>query len=115
VHQDIAKIVQETGLVVKAILETAVLTEAEKHLAAEICLDAGVAFLKTSTGWRGGATVADVKLLKSLGRDRVRVKASGGIRTSEQALELIAAGATRLGTSRGVELLRERDTLEEEN
>jgi deoxyribose-phosphate aldolase len=115
VHQDIAKIVQETGLVVKAILETAVLTEDEKHLAAEICLDAGVAFLKTSTGWRGGATVADVKLLKSLGRDRVRVKASGGIRTSEQALELIAAGATRLGTSRGVELLRERDTLEGEN
>lgn len=115
VHQDIAKIVQETGQTVKAILETSVLSESEKQLAAEICLDAGVAYLKTSTGWRGGATVADVKLLKALGHDRVGIKASGGIRTPEQALELIAAGATRLGTSRGVELIRERDTLKGEH
>jgi deoxyribose-phosphate aldolase len=111
-HKEIAEIVALANVPVKAILEMTVLTESEKHLAAEICLDAGVAFLKTSTGWRGGATVADVKLLRSLTRDRVGIKASGGIRTVQQALELIVAGATRLGTSRGVELVRQRDTLD---
>lgn len=65
-----------------------------------------MAFLKTSTGWRGGATIADVRLLKRLSRDRVGIKASGGIRTREQALELIDAGATRLGTSRSLDLMQ---------
>ncbi|XFA73928.1 deoxyribose-phosphate aldolase [Thermosynechococcaceae cyanobacterium Okahandja] len=106
VYRDIAQICAETGVSVKAILETTVLTDEEKALAVDICLDAGVAFLKTSTGWRGGATVADVRLLKRLSRDRVGIKASGGIRTREQALELIDAGATRLGTSRGLDLLQ---------
>ena len=72
-------------------------------------MDAGAAFLKTSTGWNGGATVADVKLLKEVAKDRVEIKASGGIRTADQALELILAGATRLGTSRGVDLIRQRN------
>ncbi|MDM7326593.1 MAG: deoxyribose-phosphate aldolase [Thermosynechococcus sp. Uc] len=106
VYRDIAQICGETGVTVKAILETTVLTEEEKQLAVDICLDAGVAFLKTSTGWRGGATVADVRLLKRLSRDRVGIKASGGIRTREQALELIDAGATRLGTSRSLDLMQ---------
>ncbi|MCH9056643.1 deoxyribose-phosphate aldolase [Parathermosynechococcus lividus] len=106
VYRDIAQICSETGVTVKAILETAVLTEDEIAVAVEICLDAGVAFLKTSTGWRGGATVADVKLLKRLSRDRVGIKASGGIRSREQALDLLAAGATRLGTSRSLELMQ---------
>lgn len=114
-HQELAEICEETDRPVKAILELSLLTEPEKRLAAEICMDAGVAFLKTSTGWSGGATVADVQLLKQLTQDRVGIKASGGIRTSEQALELILAGATRLGTSRGPDLLRQRDTLEEMN
>ncbi len=90
------------------ILETNLLTDTEKKLAAEVSMDAGAAFLKTSTGWNGGATVADVKLLKEVAQDRVEIKASGGIRTAEQALELILAGATRLGTSRGVDLIRQR-------
>lgn len=111
-HRELAEIVEGTGQTVKAILEMSLLTEAEKKIAAEVCLDAGVAFLKTSTGWQGGATVADVRLLKELGRDRVGIKASGGIRTPAQAIELILAGATRLGTSRGVDLVRQRDTLE---
>jgi deoxyribose-phosphate aldolase len=111
VHGEIASIVSSTGVTVKAILEMAVLTEAEKRLAAELCLDAGVAWLKTSTGWFGGATVADVKLLKSITLDRIGIKASGGIRTLDQALALIAAGASRLGTSRGVELIRQRNEL----
>ena len=113
-HREIAEICEETGKPVKAILETALLTEAEKRLAAEICMDAGVAFLKTSTGWSGGATVDDVKLLKEITKGNVGIKASGGIGTLEQAIDLIVAGATRLGTSRGLDLIRQRDTLEKE-
>ncbi|MDX2244654.1 MAG: deoxyribose-phosphate aldolase [Leptolyngbyaceae cyanobacterium bins.302] len=112
VHREIAEIREETGQTVKAILELGLLTEAEKKLAAEICMDAGAAFLKTSTGLYSGATVADVRLLKEIARDRVEIKASGGIRTAEQALELIVAGATRIGTSRGPELVRQRVSLE---
>jgi deoxyribose-phosphate aldolase len=106
-HDDIAAIVELTGQPVKAILEMALLTEAEKRLAAEVCLDAGVEFLKTSTGWQGGATVADVRLLRKIGGDRIGIKASGGIRTPEQAIDLVEAGATRLGTSRGIEILKQ--------
>lgn len=111
-HREIAEIRESTDCPIKAILEMALLTESEKRIAAEICMDAGAAFLKTSTGWNGGATVADIRLLKEIAQDRVGIKASGGIRTIEHALDLIVAGATRLGTSRGVELLRRRDTLE---
>ncbi|MBD2055544.1 deoxyribose-phosphate aldolase [Oculatella sp. FACHB-28] len=114
VHQELAEICEATGQTVKAILEMALLTESEKKLAAEICLDAGVQFLKTSTGWYGGATVEDVRLLKAVSNDRIGIKASGGIRTLEQAIALILAGATRIGTSRGPDLLRQHDTLEEE-
>jgi deoxyribose-phosphate aldolase len=110
-HRELAEIC-EIGQPVKAILEMALLTDAEKKLAAEVCMDAGVAFLKTGTGWNGGATVPDVRLLKQLTKDRIGIKAAGGIRTSEQAIELIVAGATRLGTSRGPDLVRQRDTLE---
>jgi deoxyribose-phosphate aldolase len=111
-HREIAAIREATGQTVKAILEMALLTEAEKYLAAELCMEAGATFLKTSTGLYSGATVADVRLLKDIAKDRVGIKASGGIRTLDQALELAIAGATRLGTSQGVELMRQRDTLE---
>ncbi len=107
IYQEIAPICHETGQLVKVILETALLTNAEKRLAAEICLDAGAAFLKTSTGWFGGATVEDVRLLKEITKGQIGIKASGGIRTLEQAIDLIQAGATRLGTSRGVDLIEE--------
>jgi deoxyribose-phosphate aldolase len=105
-HREIAEIVEACGVPVKAILEMSALEPPEKRLAAEICMDAGVAFLKTSTGWQGGATVADVKLLAEMSRGRLGVKASGGIRTLEQALSLVEAGATRLGTSRGPDLIK---------
>ena len=108
VYDDIAPICEETGLTVKAILEMGRLTAAEKQLAAEICLDAGVQYLKTSTGWFGGATIADVRLLQQISQGRVGIKASGGIRTVDQAIDLIEAGATRLGTSRGVELIQQQ-------
>lgn len=64
--------------------------------------------MKTSTGWFGGATVAEVQFLRQITRGQVGIKASGGIRTQEQAIALIEAGATRLGTSHGVDLVRQR-------
>ncbi len=109
VYDEIAEICSETGQVVKAILETTVLSNAEKRLAGKICMDAGAAYLKTSTGWFGGATVEDVEILKQITRGEVGIKASGGIRTYEQAIALIHAGATRLGTSRGIDLIRQQN------
>ena len=109
IYREMAQICSETDRTVKAILETTVLTNEEKKLAGEVCLDAGVAYLKTSTGWFGGATVEDVKLLEEITKGQIGIKASGGIRTYEQAIALIQAGATRLGTSRGVDLLRQQN------
>lgn len=109
IYDEIAQICSETGQVVKAILETTVLTNEEKKLAGEICMDAGAAYLKTSTGWFGGATVEDVEILAAVTRGQIGIKASGGIRTYEQAIALIHAGATRLGTSRGIDLLRQQN------
>lgn len=109
VHREIAQICEETGQTVKAILEMSLLTEEEKRIAAEICMEAGARYLKTSTGWSGGATVADIKLLAEITRGTIGIKASGGIRTHAQAIELVQAGATRLGTSNGVALLHERN------
>ena len=98
----------ERGAVLKVILETSLLTDEEKRVAAELALAAQVDFVKTSTGFfGGGATVADITLLRSVVKDRARVKASGGIRTLDSAEELIAAGADRLGTSAGVAILKE--------
>ncbi|PZU98473.1 MAG: deoxyribose-phosphate aldolase [Pseudanabaena sp.] len=105
-HQDIAQICEESGKPVKAILELSMLTPEEQELAAEVCMDAGVAFLKTGTGWAGGATVEMVKFLKEISNGKVGVKASGGIRTREQAIALINAGADRIGTSHGVAISR---------
>lgn len=110
-YREIAQISEETGQTIKVILETTLLTDAEKQIAAEICMEAGAQFLKTSTGWFGSATVADVRLLKEVTKGGVGIKASGGIRTIEQAFDLVIAGATRLGTSRGPDLLRQRDNL----
>ncbi|MBD2603034.1 deoxyribose-phosphate aldolase [Scytonema hofmannii FACHB-248] len=112
IHREIAEICEAADQNVKVILETNLLTDTEKSVAAEIAMDAGAAFIKTCTGWNGGVTVADVRFLKEVARERVGIKASGGIRTAEQALDLIVAGATRLGTSRGIDLIRQRDTLE---
>ena len=111
IYQEMAEIRDTTNVVVKAILETSLLTDEEKCLAAEICLDAGVDYLKTSTGWFGGATVDDVKLLQSVTKGRIGIKAAGGIKTAEQAIALVQAGATRLGTSRGVKIMEEREAM----
>lgn len=109
VYREMAEIVAETGQTIKAILEMALLTQAEKQLVAQVCMDAGVHYLKTNTGWFGGATVADVTLLREITKGRIGIKAAGGIQTYQQAVDLILAGATRLGTSRGIDLLRQRE------
>lgn len=109
VHREIAEICEATGRGVKAILELSLLTPTERELAAQVCMDAGANILKTGTGWCGGATVEDVRWLKTITRDRVGIKAAGGIRTHVQAVDLIVAGATRLGTSWAIDLLNQRD------
>ncbi len=90
----------------KVIIETALLTDEEKVIACEIAKKAGADFVKTSTGFStGGATVEDVALMrKTVGPD-IGVKAAGGVRTFEDALAMIEAGATRLGTSGGVKIV----------
>jgi deoxyribose-phosphate aldolase len=108
IHREMAMICEEAEQPVKAILETALLTPEEIALAAEVCMDAGVAFLKTSTGWQGGATVAVIELLQSITQGRVGIKASGGIRTAAQAMALVQAGATRIGTSQGPALIKQQ-------
>ncbi|EHQ91703.1 deoxyribose-phosphate aldolase [Desulfosporosinus youngiae] len=103
VERDISRVVDaahECGLIVKVIIETCLLTEEEKKSAAEIVKRSGADFIKTSTGFAGGgATVEDVRNLKTWVGEKVKVKASGGIRSREFALELVEAGADRLGTS----------------
>jgi deoxyribose-phosphate aldolase len=92
--------------VLKVIIETALLSDKEKILAASICVDAGADFIKTSTGFAGGgATLSDITLLRNVIPETVGLKASGGIRTRDEALSMIEAGATRIGTSRGLEFL----------
>jgi deoxyribose-phosphate aldolase len=109
IYREVAQICEETGQTVKTILEISRLSDAETRLAAEICMDAGASYLKTSTGWFGGAAIADVSFLQKITKGRVGIKASGGLRTIEQALALIEAGATRLGTSRGVDLVKQQN------
>lgn len=97
------------GRVVKVILETCYLTDEEIVKACEISVEAGANFVKTSTGFgTNGATVEHVKLMKKTVGERAEVKASGGVRTYDQAMVMINAGATRLGTSNGVQIM-ERD------
>ncbi|HLS52465.1 MAG TPA: deoxyribose-phosphate aldolase, partial [Tissierellaceae bacterium] len=93
--------------IVKVIIETNLLTEEEKIKACEIVAEAGADFVKTSTGFSGGgATVEDIKLMKSVVGDRIGIKASGGIRDYRTAQAMIEAGATRLGTSSGVSIVK---------
>ena len=103
-----AEICQEAGVVSKAILETCFLTDAEKRTACESAVAAGLDYVKTSTGFGpAGATIADVRLMREVVGARMGVKAAGGIRTLADALAMIDAGATRIGTSSAVAIVRE--------
>ena len=107
VKNEIKKVVEAAdGNCVKVIIETSLLNQDEKALACNIVMESEAAFVKTSTGFSSsGATLEDVRLIKKVVGDRVGIKASGGIKTKNEALKLIEAGATRIGTSRGVEII----------
>jgi deoxyribose-phosphate aldolase len=107
VRQDIEAVVKASRgrALVKVIIETCLLTDAEKTEASKIAKQAGADFVKTSTGFStGGATVADVRLMRAAVGPQMGVKASGGVRDLQSAREMVAAGATRLGTSSGVKI-----------
>ena len=106
--EEIVKICKEAGKTSKVIFENCYLTDDEKVKVAEIAKEVKPDFIKTSTGFgTGGATVEDVKLMKSVVGDEVKVKAEGGIRDLKTALAMIEAGAERLGTSAGVAIVEE--------
>jgi deoxyribose-phosphate aldolase len=109
VEEDIAKVVDaahEVGAVCKVIIETALLTDEEKVIASALAKAAKADFVKTSTGYGpGGATVYDVALMREAVGPKMGVKASGGVKTFEDAEDMIAAGATRIGASAGIQIV----------
>jgi deoxyribose-phosphate aldolase len=116
VHHDIAAVVAECQIksaLCKVILETVLLTDEQKITGCRVARDAGADFVKTSTGFAGGgATVADVRLMREVVGSQMGVKASGGVRSLTDVRAMIEAGATRIGTSAGVAIMREALGLE---
>jgi deoxyribose-phosphate aldolase len=113
VRDDIAGVVssckknKRKSALLKVILETFLLSDDEKKLACEIAKAAGADFVKTSTGFNGGgATVEDIRLMRSVVGESMGVKASGGVRSYEQAAAMIEAGANRIGTSSGISIVQ---------
>jgi deoxyribose-phosphate aldolase len=101
-----SKITHDHNKLLKVIIETAYLSDEEITEACKLCADAGVDFVKTSTGFAStGAKVEHVKLMRSVLPAQVGIKASGGIKTREQAIAMVEAGADRLGTSSGVKII----------
>jgi deoxyribose-phosphate aldolase len=99
-------VAHEGNAIVKVIVETSLLSDDEKRIACELASRAGADFVKTSTGFAGGgATVEDIRLMRAASAPSVRVKASGGIRDYATALAMIEAGAERIGTSAGREIV----------
>lgn len=109
VENEIHQIVEaaKDKAIVKVIIETCLLTDEEKIKACELSQKAGADFVKTSTGFStGGATIHDIALMRKTVGAEMGVKASGGVHTHEEALAMIEAGATRIGASAGVKLLK---------
>jgi deoxyribose-phosphate aldolase len=104
----VVEVAHEVGYICKVIIETALLNDDEKISACLIAKEAGADFVKTSTGFSsGGATAADVALMRRVVGGQMGVKASGGVRDLKQAQEMISAGATRIGASVGVKIIQE--------
>lgn len=104
-----SKMIHDQHKLMKVIIETAYLSKQEIETACRICADAGADFVKTSTGFAGqGAMVEDIQLMRNVLPSNVGIKASGGIKTYEQAIELVQAGADRIGTSSGPAILNTR-------
>lgn len=109
VENEIHQIVEaaKDKAIVKVIIETCLLTDEEKIKACELSQKAGADFVKTSTGFStGGATVHDIALMRKTVGAEMGVKASGGVHTHEEALAMVEAGATRIGASAGIKLLK---------
>jgi deoxyribose-phosphate aldolase len=110
--KDLSDVKSAIGKVpLKVILEISEISKNEIVKACEICLDAKVDFIKTSTGFsKAGATLTAVKIIKKIVRDKAKIKASGGIKDLETAIKYIDAGADRIGTSSGVAMMTEKTT-----
>lgn len=108
----IVPVIKQKGKVIKIIIESGILTEDEIKKCCELYGAAGIDYLKTSTGYaERGATIEAVKLMRLNLPDTVQIKASGGIKTLEFAKELINAGASRIGASAGVKIVKEEENL----
>jgi len=111
VQEDMAEVANachKGEAILKVIIEAALLTDEEKEIACQIAVEAGADFVKTSTGFGpGGASVEDVALMRHTVGPEIGVKAAGGIHTYTQAQQMIAAGATRIGASAGVKIVKE--------
>lgn len=111
--QSLARLAHKHGALLKVILETCLLSDEEKVVACKLAMQAGADFVKTSTGFSsGGATVEDVALMRETVGPELGVKASGGIRTYEDALNMVKAGANRLGCSAGIQIIKEAKAAE---
>jgi deoxyribose-phosphate aldolase len=105
--RSLAQLVHGQGALLKVILENALLSQEEKILACALAVEAGVDFVKTSTGFAAsGATTADVVLMRGVVGLKIGVKAAGGIRTAAQFMDMVDAGANRIGASASVEIVR---------
>ncbi len=115
VEEDIRAVVQAAqGNLVKVIIETCLLTQEEKEIACLLSKKAGANYVKTSTGFStGGALVEDVQLMRSVVGDKMGVKASGAVRDLKTAKAMIAAGATRIGTSSGISIVKGLEDVKE--
>lgn len=112
VLKDIKSVVESAkGKTVKVIIETCLLEDEEKVKACELSVEAGAHYVKTSTGFStGGATEDDVKLMRKVVGDKLGVKASGGVKSLEDAQKMIKAGASRIGASSGVSIVLEEQS-----
>lgn len=107
-RDDVKAVVEAAnGTLVKVILETCLLTEDEIKKACELCVEAKADYVKTSTGFSTrGATIEDVRIMKEAVHGKAKVKAAGGVRTTEDMVKIVAAGADRIGTSAGCSLVK---------
>lgn len=110
VENEIAAIKIATGeKQLKVIIETCYLSEDEKKIACTLAMNVGADFVKTSTGFgTGGATLEDIRLMKSVVGERMKIKASGGIKDTKTALEYVALGISRIGTSSGIAIVNSK-------
>jgi deoxyribose-phosphate aldolase len=103
----VAREVKKAGKLLKVIIEAPLLRDDEKKIACKIATAAGADFVKSCTGFADGANVADIRLMRETVGGQMGVKASGGIRSLDDAVRMIEAGANRIGTSSGVKIMEE--------